>query len=254
MFVFCAIGMMLFQSCIVDEVKKPAKATLAATIVIEILGNVNSAVGLYGNSLYLKEWLEAETDEERYKIEDDYFSNLKVRKEGNIVNVLGYFEVNTFGNLLEDKYDSWLVKETRGTPTFDSLRITKLEDNEFRVVTYNNIESEYSTFTYGDTLNISNDNIYLTVSGKGNWYEIINGWVPDYTARQLRYVLPVNSENGQRIVDGGFYVHLVRQGYETETISAVFSLSSFKVNGFGDDVEYNTYYTEVYALDQCYVY
>ena len=122
------------QSCVIEESDKPKETIIGYNLTREVVFYIKNYSDVF-RSIYAADlWKKASNIEEKYKIEDEYFQNTKLRESGDILNILNHYEINTQGGTLDTK--EWIVKEVDNDIKYYVL---KKVDDSFELTEYNSL-------------------------------------------------------------------------------------------------------------------
>ncbi len=90
--------------CVIESYDKPKKTVAGYHLASYATGAMCTNALFADVARVIRMWQEAPTHEERYKIEDKYFRNQKVREIGDTIQIVGICKINTFGKSFADSY------------------------------------------------------------------------------------------------------------------------------------------------------
>ena len=138
-YIISGILILLLNSCIVERYEAPRKTTPGYHLFLSANSCLFKYVNMYNTCENIDKWIDAQTNQEKYEIEDTYFPKLKVREYGDTIEVADYYVLNQEKGIFDK---SWRVFESR-TDNYYYYDI-RVKDEDLSIV-YNNDSTAFST-------------------------------------------------------------------------------------------------------------
>lgn len=106
-YIIVILTSIFFQSCVKESFTKPERTKLGFSIFLNSSTSWYLGIRFSDIALKVNEWLSAESQEDKQKIENLYFPHNKLIIDGNKIEVSDLCVINTFGSSLSDKNTKW---------------------------------------------------------------------------------------------------------------------------------------------------